>query len=203
MKIDAALSVLGIEFSECKNKSRIRSAWKSKLRAIHPDKNKCIDSTKQAQDLNEAKELLLACNDNYDVNKENEDEKESVHESTLDEKMNIQAEILRERKLHFVKNRKKRPPGTRAHRKSNLHDTPVLTEMRTFFSNNFTKCFNKRHVFVSDIQNRFFRSRNDTTSLEKGLFKRHTNKILMTLWPEARYCRYRNKRCYINISFIN
>lgn len=68
MDATEAMAILGLTCAECIDSFAIRRAWKKKLRACHPDKNlnEIVESTKQTQRLNEAKECLLCHLPDYD-----------------------------------------------------------------------------------------------------------------------------------------
>ena len=61
-----ALTLLGLSWSDRNCTQAITRAWKLKLLSAHPDKNSSCDAVQQTQQLNQAKEELLAqCEYNY------------------------------------------------------------------------------------------------------------------------------------------
>ena len=221
MQILEALALLGLHWNDRENKDAIRAAWKRKICAVHPDKNDSHDATKKAQVLNEAKETLLGQSESefdkifrerqeemqakkkMDESKKQEEEtSKREHDAflqRLDEYERKAREIKRER---YNKNRKHRAPDSRAHRK--IDDYPegknLIEEMKSFFNNNFvSKNGSPDHLFVRDIMDHFVSSRDVTSDLEKRLFQRHSKQILISIWPNAKYSKYNNKRCFLNV----
>jgi len=60
MMVLEALTLLGLSWSDRNCTQAITRAWKLKLLCAHPDKNSSCDAVEQTQQLNQAKEELLA-----------------------------------------------------------------------------------------------------------------------------------------------
>ena len=66
MMVLEALTLLGLSWSDRNCTQAITRAWKLKLLSAHPDKNRSCDAVQQTQQLNQAKEELLAqCEYNF------------------------------------------------------------------------------------------------------------------------------------------
>ena len=83
-----ALTLLGLSWNDRNNTHTITLAWKRKLLCAHPDKNSSSDAVKQTQQLNQAKEKLLALNE-YD-------------EEEMQDSMEL---IKKQQKMHETKER--------------------------------------------------------------------------------------------------
>ena len=79
-----AMTILGLNYDECCDEQAVKRAWKHKVRLAHPDKNLCseIESTKNTQLLNEAKDSLLERL--LESVKDNESEEEELTTEELD-----------------------------------------------------------------------------------------------------------------------
>jgi hypothetical protein len=201
MDLHRALELLGMDISNYKDTNAVITAWRQQIRKIHPDKNDFAYATKLTQELNEAKDILMMRND---FDKQKPDNKDYAHEHDIasEKKRQMEAEIVNARKQKIIKNRKKRAPGTRAHRK--LSERPIesnlFSEMKDFFSSNLIYSSNKRtHLFVADIKDHFMKSRSHTTDLERRFYEQYANRLIKSLWPEANCSRYKNRRCYSNM----
>jgi hypothetical protein len=213
-----AMLILGLKHTEIHDELKIKQAWKQKIRGIHPDKNHQLqeNATKATQKLNEAKDTLLEKFIDLHQKKIYEDEEEHIlHEkqqneaeirrqaevSQLEEKCddiyNKMKEIKRER---YNKNRKKRLPSARVHKKINEYceGKELVEEIQKFFQEEFKAEVNST-LLVSDMMDLFIKSRERTTALERNLFKRHSKKLFLALWPKATYSTNKNKRCFRNV----
>jgi curved DNA-binding protein CbpA len=105
---------------------------------------------------------------------------------------------------HYEMNRRRRAPGTRMHRGiwGYKEGRALEKEFRTFFQNNFMHAPSKR-VFYSDMLEMFIKSRDNTTELEKNLFRIHTRRLLFEAVPEAYHTAYTNRRCFLHVSEKN
>jgi curved DNA-binding protein CbpA len=88
----------------------------------------------------------------------------------------------------------------RLHRKADQYPQgkELIEEMQKFFKNSFTS-FSNNKLFVTEILELFIKSRDQTTDLEKNLFKRHSKKLFLSAWPSAVYFMYKNQRCFLNV----
>ena len=221
MLISEALRLLGLTWYERDNQDAIRSAWKRKLKEAHPDKNSTSDTTKTAQKINEAKDVLWGQFENTlekelreaeeeRLAREKEQESKRKQKEEENEKIRRYTQELYEKaeknhKETYMKNRKKRVPGSRVHRK--LDDYPegraFIEEMKVFFKSRFTECQDKqKHLFVSEIMTFFMQSRDQTSDSDKRLFQRHANNVLKSTWPNAKYVKFQNKRCFMHVKVI-
>ena len=138
MHFSEAIVVLGLTWAESWNESKIKLYWKQMVKRTHPDKNISgnTTATHKTQQLNEAKDTLMSRLTNHDEKKIREAEEERLaREKELIEakaKQNAERETRRER---FTKNRRKRLPFTRVHRKSedNKEGNEFISEMLLFF----------------------------------------------------------------------
>lgn len=208
-----AMTILGLNYDECCDEQAIKRAWKQKVRLAHPDKNMQSNeqSTKQTQLLNEAKDVLLnrisGDDDQEDERRAEEYEKqarkkaEAEREARHQEWDELHKKWLEARRERFVKNRKKRAPGSRAHRKITEYKEgkAFMDEMEAFFQENITcKSWNK--LLVKDILDLFIKSRKSpSVELDTNLFKRHSKKLFMEVWPNAVYSTLRNQRCFLHV----
>ncbi len=83
-----ALTLLGLSWNDRNNTHTITLAWKRKLLCAHPDKNSLSDAVKQTQQLNQAKEKLLALNE--------------IDEEEMQDSMEL---IKKQQKMHETKER--------------------------------------------------------------------------------------------------
>jgi curved DNA-binding protein CbpA len=210
-----AMTILGLNYDECCDEQAIKRAWKQKVRLAHPDKNMQSNeqSTKQTQLLNEAKDVLLdrisGDDDREDERRAEEYEKqarkkeEAEREARHKEWDELYKKGLEARQERFVKNRKKRAPGSRAHRKITEYKEgkAFMDEMEAFFQEKFT-CKSWNRLLFKDVLDLFVKSReNKSTALDINLFKRHSKKMFMEVWPNAVYCKTKNQRCLLHMDF--
>lgn len=215
-----AMTILGLTCDESWDEKAIKRAWKLKIRLVHPDKNlqRNQESTKLSQQLNEAKDMLLQriseCNDNE---QEKADELERLarerraHEKEMadlqaktSEWEQMYAKMREVRRENYARNRRKRAPEARVHRKIGDYKEgqALIQEMTTFFQNKFvSNPWNK--LLVQDVLNLFVSSRESTSDLEKNLFKRHGKRLFLAAWPKAGYCTSKSKRCFWHVDIKN
>ena len=190
MRTDEALALLGLSWRERDDKDAIRAAWKRKIRGAHPDRNASVHATRNAQILNEAKDVLLKMFEDVVDKKQREDE---------EERRAREAEALQ---AQFKNDETTRGTRGRVHRK--LENYPegraLIEEMKMFFKNNFVlrsyDDFSDR-LLVSDIMELFIQSRDQTSEVQRRLFQRHAKKMFQTIWPNAKYFQYSGKRCFL------
>jgi DnaJ-class molecular chaperone len=205
MFIHEALTLLGLSWSDRNNTQAINRAWRHKLLSVHPDRNTSCDATERAQQLNQAKDVLLAqFEDPLAKMKRQADEErvaaekeKAAYEQELEE---MKRKAKQDQRDRYTKNRKKRVEGTRIHRK--IEDYPegkaLIEEMTTFFKDNFvSKC---EHVSMADMMDLFTKSRDNTSDLEKRLFHRHARRLFVATWPYARYTKHFNKWTFYGVA---
>ena len=207
MRTDEALALLGLSWRERDDKDAIRAAWKRKIRGAHPDRNASVHATRNAQILNEAKDVLLKMFEDVVDKKQREHEEERrareqrEHEEERRAREKEQAEAIL-RKAQFKNDETTRGTRGRVHRK--LENYPegraLIEEMKMFFKNNFVlrsyDDFSDR-LLVSDIMELFIQSRDQTSEVQRRLFQRHAKKMFQTIWPNAKYFQYSGKRCFL------
>ena len=205
-----ALRLLGLNAGDAFDEQAIRTAWKRRLKEIHPDKNLAAGATAYAQQINEAKDTLCSffvdvdqkMKDNEDDERKAREKEQEEHRRQMDE---LQRRVQKQQYEKRMKNRKKRAEGSRIHRRAEQCEegTALLQEMEAFFRKRFhyLPCTG-RHVFVSQIRDIFIFSRLGITDLEKHLFKRHAKRIILSIWPEVQYRQYRGKY-YVRYLFFN
>ena len=214
-----AMAILGLNFVDSLDESKIKQAWKQKVKHVHPDKSSQHSqesATQATQRLNEAKDTLLEqFHDPFEQQCREDEEERAVREKQRAEAEARKAEedarfrkkcddlfdrakaIRHERQ---IKNRRKRLPTARAHSKSEeCQEVKVLVEeMQTFFQDNFMDAA-KNVLFANEILDLFVKSRDNTSILQLNLFKRHAKKQLLAAWPNAAYSSRKGKRCFLNI----
>ncbi len=210
MQIFEALSLLGLSIRDRNNKEVIRAAWKKKIYDAHPDRNSSSNTLKVAQALNEAKDILLGESESEIdkflrekreealAKKKADEQSQAVHHEYMRKREELDAKERELKRERYNKNRKKRAPESRVHRK--IENYPegkaLIEEMRSFFKENFvSKPGSQKIVFVCDILDQFRKLREkDMSDLEKHLFQRHSKQILSFYYPDALYSRFKNKR---------
>ena len=219
MRLSEAASILGLAFAEIHNESKIKQAWKQKIRETHPDKyhTRQEDATKATQRLNEAKDTLLEKFTYPYEKKLREDEEECVLSEKQQERRRaedaqfeqkcgemydkMKAAYKRERHNNMNK-KKKRLPTTRVHRNINDYQEgkALVEEMKRGFKEMFEEADASSTLMVGDILDLFIKSRDHhTTDLETNLFKRHSKKLFIDAWPKAAYSSFKNKRCFRHV----
>ena len=207
MQIFEALFLLGLSSNDRENKEAIRAAWKKKIYDAHPDRNSSPNTLKLAQALNEAKDVLLGSSESEfdrlsrEIREENLAKKRAAEQSksAFEEFIYQQEEKEKERRRErYNKNRKKRAPESRVHRKieSYPEGKALIEEMKSFFQEHLiVHTTSQKIVFVCDILQHFIQSRERNVSdSEKRLFQRHANRIIQIFFPRALYSRFKNKR---------
>jgi curved DNA-binding protein CbpA len=221
MFLSEAMSILGLTHSESWDENAIKRSWKDKIKLVHPDKQHQggHTSTQNTQRLNEAKDTLLSRFSLEDMDEQHYEEQQRAREKEQADleakKQQEEDELLRKeceeyhkkfleaRRERYAKNRKKRAPGARVHRRMGDYKEgrELIEEMDAFFRERFTsEKYNK--LLVQDILELFVKSRpgGHTTDLEINLFKRHSKKLFLVVWPDAVYCTSRNKRCFMHVN---
>ena len=101
---------------------------------------------------------------------------------------------------HYELTRKRRAPGTRMHRGiwGYKEGRELEKEFRTFFQSNFMYADGQR-VFYSDMLEKFIKNRDNTTELERNLFRIHTKRLLLETVPDAESSTYTNRRCFLHV----
>ena len=215
-QIQEALRVLRLTWDERLCRHAIERAWKKMIVKIHPDKNHGKEATEQTQKLNEAKNILLQRfmdpaekrrRESEEETRAREKEKAAFEAKCREEMEQYQREfqefcerVKKIRRERYARNRKKRPPGTRAHRKTaeSIEGNTLLGEMERFFQERFQMCLGGK-LGVSEISAMFMASR-PMTDLESNLFKRHSKRIFKIVWPKAAYSMFNNRRCFLDVS---
>jgi hypothetical protein len=101
------MAILDLTVSQSLNPAAIRSAWKQRIRKVHPDKSQCSSeyATKQAQRLNEAKDVLEAkarlftrdpVDEEYERQMREEEKKEEEYERQMREEEKKEEEAARQ-----------------------------------------------------------------------------------------------------------
>jgi len=205
MQIHAALTLLGLCWSDHNNTQAIKKAWKQKVLSVHPDKSTSHTANEQTQQLNNAKDVLLAqTEDLLDKLEQQAEEERAAYEkekAVFEQKCNeIYEKAQQARHERYTQKRKKRAEGSRVHRK--VEDYPegkaLIEEMKTLFKNRFVS--KEEHVSMADIMDLFVKSREITTDLEKHLFHRHARRIFAATWPYARYTKHFNKWSFYGVA---
>jgi curved DNA-binding protein CbpA len=207
MHYNEAIAVLKLTWFESWDESAIKRSWKKIVKTTHPDKHTpgSTNATLITQQLNEAKDTLIGRLTNHDDKKKREDEEERLARekelAEIEAKHNAEMDNRRER---FTRNRRKRLPLTRVHRKSedNKEGSELRSEMLKFFKENFLLSTASK-IAVSEILNRFITSRYHTTKLEIDLSKRHCKRIFHAAWPTAVYYRNKDNRFFLYVDAKN
>lgn len=213
------MAILGLNFLDSLDELKIKQAWKQKVKHVHPDKSGHQgqkSATAATQRLNEAKDVLLEQFHDPFEQQRKEDEEERV----MREKQRAEAAAKQEeddacfRKMcqdlfdkakalkheNYIKNRKKRLPTSRAHRKSDecQEGMALVVDMQKFFQDKFKEAA-KNVLFASEILDLFVKSRDKTSTLELNLFKRHARKQFLSVWPKSIYSSRKGRRCFRNV----
>lgn len=225
-----AMTILGLTYKESLDVHAIRRTWKIHIMKVHPDKNQMSgdDATRQTQRVNEAKDILIARikEQGQDSHAAEEERLARERKAQAEEKARQQARQAEEKarqqerqaawdqecaelqkkmkeaqRERYLKNRRKRAPEARVHRKIEDYKEglDLINEMKRFFQDNF-KNDTCNKILVNDILDLFIKSRNQTSDLEKNLFKRHSKRIFLAIWPNARCSTLKNKFCYMYVA---
>ena len=213
------MAILGLNFVDSLDESKIKQAWKQKVKYVHPDKSSQHSqesATQATQRLNEAKDTLLKqFHDPFEQQCREDEEERAVREKQRAEAEARKAEedarfrkkcddlfdrakaIRHERQ---IKNRRKRLPTARVHRKINDYQEgkALVEEMQKFFQDKFKEATNNV-LWSSEILDLFVKSRDTTSTLEIHLFKRHAKKMFSIAWPHSAYSSSKNKRCFRHV----
>jgi len=205
MLIHEAVTLLGLSWSDRNNVQAINRAWKQKLLLVHPDKSTSCDATERTQQLNQAKEVLLAQFEDplAKMNRQAEEERATVEKekAAFEQKCNeIYERAQQAWRERYSKNRKKRAEGSRVHRNvENYPEGKALTEeMKSFFKNRFVS--KMEYVAMADMMDLFTKSRDNTSELEKRLFHRHARRLFAATWPYAQYTKHFNKWTFYGVA---
>ncbi len=109
-----------------------------------------------------------------------------------------------ERRERYARNRRKRAPDARVHRKIEEYKEgkELVKEMRTFFRAGFVEN-SQNKLPVQAVLDLFVKSRPVPTSeLELNLYKRHSKRLFQEAWPNAVCSTLGNKRCYWNVAVM-
>lgn len=228
-----AMDLLGLTLQTYRDVAAINAAYKAKIREVHPDKNGTPLATARTQALNEAKQTLLEFTPEYLLNsiekvrRDAEDElaarrvereaserqAERAREAQVEarrlyeEKINqMMARVEAARRERFIKNRRKRAAGTRAHRptSSNPELTKLNDDMTAFFKASFASSPSKRdHVLSQDVASLFIASREGNISkLERDWFRQHCKTVLLRVFPAVQAVRREGKHAFAFIRYI-
>jgi hypothetical protein len=110
------------------------------------------------------------------------------------------AEAREMRQERYARNRRKRAPMTRVHRKSDecKEGMKLIEEIRAFVRENFV--FDKfKKLLVCDMLELFIKSRDHISILEINLFKRHSKRLILEALPRVLYTANTNKRCFLHV----
>jgi curved DNA-binding protein CbpA len=220
MQLTEAITLLGLNGTQCPDEATIKRAWKQRARCDHPDKNTqdYTRSNQRMQRLNHAKDMLLEnlaneaealCRQAEAKRKEEEAEAEERRRRSDAKTKELDELYERTQKMHadarrerYSRNRKKRAAGTRVHRKTGSHQDgmALIEELNKFFQ---TKLVSKpdHRILVCDILDLFSSSRGGATELDKNMFRRHNRKLISTIFPEAIPSTRNFKRCFWHIGF--
>jgi DnaJ-class molecular chaperone len=207
MQYNEAIAVLGLTWAESWDESTIKRSWKKIVKTTHPDKHTAgsTNATLKTQQLNEAKDILIGrLTNNNDKKKREDDEERLTREKELaeaDAKQETERQMkLEERRERYTKNRRKRLPSARVHKKMNDYKEgrDLVNEMKNFFRESFMPETSSK-LAVSDVLEMFVNSRYHTTELEINLYKQHSKKLFLETWPASTYSRKIFKRCYLHV----
>lgn len=229
MSILEALYLLGLIWEQRDDNAAIMKAYKRRMLQFHPDKNPSPQATGKTQVLNEARDRLLKGGDSYrseEARRRREEEERQTEEARqredearkkreFDERVAEETRRFYEecekyqerarliRRERHNRNRRKRPEGTRAHAKISSYPEgrALLERMTAFFKGKFEECSDSmdNRLFVDVLLDLFVRSQENTSQLEQRLFQRHCRATLLAIWPNAKYAKFKNKRCYMFI----
>lgn len=228
MSVLEALDTLGLTVRDVTDEAAIQRAWKQGMKRVHPDKNflmSTTESTRLTQKLNEARDILFnrlrahqpaqtaygheqerMARERERAEQAAREKREADERAREDELFKKQCDAWYEkgqeaRRERFVKNRRKRAPGTRVHKRIGDYreGKALIQEMTAFFHGNLMvqQC-NK--LPVQDILDHFINSRESTSDLEINLFRRHCKTLLMTVWEDTVYSTLRNQRCFMHLN---
>ncbi len=187
-----AMVILGLTFKESMDPAAIRSAWKQRIRKAHPDKSqgRGADATMQTQRLNEAKDVLVAraslfstdpADEERDRRRREKERQEEEEKRRADEARQAREKVQREkfereceemykrmkeaRRERYARNRRKRAPGTRVHRRVEEYKEgkELVEEMQAFFREEFVVEPNHK-LLVRAVLDLFVKSRSGPTS---------------------------------------
>ena len=102
MTVWEALTLLGLSWNDRNNTQTITLAWKRKILCAHPDKNSSIDAVKQTQQLNQAKEELLALHEFDYANMKQLEEMQDSMELIRKEQEKMHETMERMRQAHLA-----------------------------------------------------------------------------------------------------
>ena len=218
------MAILGLDESDMYDESMIKRMWKQHVRKTHPDKNDNKEAaTRKTQRLNQAKDICLNHAENLkrhhrekfeqgtgktktahdkgrqDTGKKQHTEKEENKDKTGDSNKTKEQQ---QSKPQFEFKKMNASGSRRVHRKVDAHKQgkALVAEIETFFKDNFVAEEGKK-IPTADILKMFIDSRGVSTDLEINLFKRHSKRLFLAVWPEARYSTcMKNMRCFMNIA---
>ena len=227
--VDWALSMLGLSKVEEKDKNSILKAWRMKVLKVHPDKNNAQLATEQTKELNHAKDILLENLEDPFEKELREAEEEMMARARAKEEAERFAKAKAEekaaeerRKFEETRERvikrdeeyqkalkekrharwKTRTSAKRFHRSLSQYDEgrDFIEHITGFFKVSFKEAAGEI-IYAQDIFDLFMKSNDQVTEYEKNLVKRHSKKIIKTVWPTAVYDMHKNKTCIRNIRF--
>ena len=108
---------------------------------------------------------------------------------------------LQRRQRYNANLTKKRPEGSRAHRKTSGYKEgrAILAQVAEFLQENIKASAGSR-LMASDVHKRYVGTRTDATALELRLFNRHYKRLLLGQFPGARYCRFKLQRSFADVA---
>ena len=226
MFADEAVRILGMKMADMNNAAAVNRAWKHKIRAAHPDRNRSASATAASQRLNEAKDCLLRRfgpeeqkRRDADEEREARDRQTRAEEAAAAEKLRAEREALAEklraereanaerlerekavRHANQVRNRRKRAEGARVHASitSYAAGRDLVAEMRRFVGDRFQEQAGAA-LPVREVLALFLKSRERTSELETNLFKRHAKRLFLAAWPASRYASVKHQRCFLHV----
>ena len=108
---------------------------------------------------------------------------------------------LQRRQRYNANLKKKRPEGSRAHRKTSGYreGRATLAQVAKFLQENIKASAGSR-LRASDVHKRYVDTRKDASALELRLFNRHYKRLLLGQFPGAFYCRFKLQRSFAEVA---
>ena len=108
---------------------------------------------------------------------------------------------LQRRQRYNANLKKKRPEGSRAHRKTSGYKEgrATLAQVAEFLQENIQASAGSR-LMASDVRKRYVETRKDASALELSLFNRHYKRLLLGQFPGAFYCRFKLQRSFAEVA---
>ncbi len=186
MDLKRATDIIGVSLSACSScPERIEKAWNKTLLRVHLDKCAGAESKQRAQEVNEAKEVLLS----FFLPRSEGDKKEAMLREQEEERKRQQEETKAKfhawaekqweegdakmkawRRERYARNSKERPEGARIHRKIEDYEEgqALIEEMKKFVNEHFKLAKGAKSA-ANIMLIRFMGTRKTTTRLKENL----------------------------------